>query len=98
MLQNCLEIILLTVWLFAIWRPETIGHQQEVTTYCAAYTLCFFQNKQQVYSYTAVNFCVTDRRFTQRRLLHTVRLQVQPTTVYSCHLKRINIRDSINVY
>ena len=31
-----------TVWLFAIWRPETIGHQQEVTTYCAAYTLCFF--------------------------------------------------------
>ena len=42
MLQNCLEIILLTVWLFAIWRPETIGHQQEVTAYCAAYTLCFF--------------------------------------------------------
>ena len=29
---------------------ETIGHQQEVTTYCAAYTLWFFQNKQQVYS------------------------------------------------
>jgi len=50
MLQNCLEIILLTMWLFAIWRSETIGHQQEVTTYCAAYTLCFFQNKQQVYS------------------------------------------------
>ena len=29
---------------------ETIGHQQEVTAYCAAYTLCFFQNKQQFYS------------------------------------------------
>ena len=89
MLQNCLEIILLAVWLFAIWRRETIGHQQEVTTYCAAYTLCFFfkTNSRSTHKiappvilyYLLHNW--SSFHTEASAIAYTVRLQVQPTTV-----------------